>query len=78
MRLQEPLLLIKIQRLLRARVPAIAMAEWKAGALDTAEVGVGVLQPSVGTVTASSSLPMGGGFRQGLQRAQSPAIVLAE
>ena len=53
----------------------------RVGTRDTARAGVEVLLPLVraglGAAPASSSLPIGGGFQQGLQRAEGLAIALA-
>ena len=39
---------------------------------------MGVPLPSVGAAPASPSLPVGGGFRQGLRQARGLAILMAE
>ena len=53
----------------------------RVGTRDVAGAGVEVLLPlvgsSLGAAPASSSLPVGGGFRQGLQQTEGLAIALA-
>ena len=39
---------------------------------------MGVPLPSIGAASESLSLPVGGGFRQGLQQAQNLAILIAK
>ena len=59
------------------RMAAGAIARAGVGAYDTTRVDVRVRLPLVGTAPVSSFSLISGGFRQGLQRAESLAIALA-